>query len=456
MAPVLIPDVVLRTVGRTGCDGPLAVVLHAWDSGIEQLDSAMSLCPRPRLLCPKTCHQSFHFGIGGACNFHQYVDIDDTSWGFYSAVPTCPEPTCPEDECASCTGLTVAQYNPDVDGNPPTLPAFVADDCDTANGCVIHVALTNLYPTNQQMGSGLCCDKALPGYICAVQSLAWIFTEADLDPSTTTLLVHCNEHNCIDIDVLVEDIIAYQNQPAPVPPDCRCTATTLAPAALCAVLADLDTSLSAGTLALGPDCEFHPLPDSLTNCAGVDLVPGVAVIAKADITGAATVVSASFTPLALSGGGCPVKQVAPDCDDETILPVSASEKGNIVLTPGTAGSVTWARADFISDRSYAGPTIDISASDVLANGPTFIFTSIGGTGTSVAISDLGGTCTGKHLWIKNGTNSILTITHADPIDGSLNPITLDPVNAGAYPFGNDGGEAVHLIWNDVAGGWYVL
>ena len=210
---------ILFTPGRAACVGPLAIVLHEYGSGIEMLDLEMGYCPRPRPAQSPGCHTSFHYGVGGNV-IHQYVDITDTAWGFGVQAPTCPVPPCPPSPCESCTGLTVDQYNPDIDGNPPVLPAFVAGPDGTANSCVLHVAVANSLNRDP---NNCCLFLSDPRqYRAFVNSLCEIFEASGLVPSQTTLLVHCGELPCLDIDQLVLDILECLAAPEPVLPPCNC------------------------------------------------------------------------------------------------------------------------------------------------------------------------------------------------------------------------------------------
>lgn len=364
MAAVQIPGVTLFTTGRDPCTDPLAVVLHAWDSGIETLDLTMQACLRRKPACPPSCHTSFHFGIGGACQFHQYVPIEDTAWGFGVIQPTCPEPVCPPDACASCTGLTDDQFQPWFDGSVPDVSGFIEDACGTANSCVIHVAVTNLFPTNQQLGQSGCCAPDAAAYKCLVQSLCDIFAEAGLTPGIDTLLVHCNELDCLDIEQLVADIQACLDAPAPVLPPCTCTPTA-------ASFADLPVGAAAtpGTALVGSDAETHAVQNTILS--------GVTTSGAGAITQAALLAAAASTVLVDAGGGA-----------VTIQP------------PLTAAGVF-------------------------------------------------------HVYIKNIDNAALTVSSSggELIDGVASISLAGTVPAG-YPFGNNGGEAVHLAWNGSA--WFVL
>lgn len=249
-------DVQLFTAGRA--PGPAsAIVLHEYCSDLGSLDLQMERCSRPRPSQSPGCHTSFHYGISGSF-IHQYVSLANTAWGFGVTPPSCPEPLCPPDPCESCTGLTADQYNPDIDGNPPVLPVWVVGADGTVNNRVIHVAVAgscNRDPNN-------CClfltnEKAYNQFVVA---LAEIFVASGLTPSQTTLLVHCNELNCLDIDQLVEDILAV----VPVTPfvPCECI-TDVDPGN------GLTMSLTAGAIVAGIELDPDPSNTLSLSVAGL-------------------------------------------------------------------------------------------------------------------------------------------------------------------------------------------
>ena len=417
MAPIQIPGVILRTVGRTPCTEPLAVVLHEWDSGIEELDLAMQACPRPRLTCPKSCHTSFHFGIAGFCNFHQYVDIDDTAWGFGVTPPTCPEPICPPDPCASCTGLTADQFNPDFDGNVPTLPEFVADACGTANSCVIHVAVNNLFPTNQALGTGPCCDPNPNAYKCLVQSLCYIFAQTDIEITTDTLLVHCNELICLDIAQLVEDVLAFNCAVVPVSPCINCPENTLTISDTITVDLSLIASNLTANVIVSPD-------------AGNELVsqaPGATFQTEGSVLDTDTV-DLTFAADVLSA--------------------------DVIISPDAGNTLVSLANGLYTDR---GPLSVVGIAnagtiDPTSNDDVFVYSGIG-VGTATLVDPVPGEKT--DLWVKNISASVFNIISASLIDG-VGTITLDGTIPAGYPFGNNGGEAVHLVYDTANTTWYVV
>jgi hypothetical protein len=412
MAPVQIPDVVLFTPGRA-CAGPLAIVLHEWHSGIESLDAAMQFCPRRRPAQSPGCHTSYHYGIGGSCQFHQYIDNADTAWGFGLSPVTCPTPPCPPDACSLCTGLTADQYNPDLDGNPPVLPVWAVGPDGTVNCAVKHVAVTNLFPTNQSLGSGPCCLPDAKAYRCLVESLCYIFQTADIVPSQSTLLVHCNELICLDIDQLVEDILACINTPPPPGLPCNCAPTA---EQFCATLATLPVSQSPTLLVLGDDCQFHPTADAF-NVVAAD-TPSIDT----------TVVEAPPNTFTISADAI----ISPDAGNSLSIHANGlyANRGELIVAP-------------ILNAGVIDPT---SGTDV------YVYSSVG-VGAATLVDPVAGEK--NDLWIKNISASVFSVAAASLIDG-VGVIALDGTVPAGYPFGNNGGEAVHLVYDFANTTWYVL
>lgn len=220
MTAIKFPSL-LFTPGRD-CEGPTAVVLHEYKSGLEMLDKEMDRCLRPRPLCSPGCHTSFHYGVG-ACHLHQYIDLEDTAWGFwFEPTPACPVPPCPVVQ--ECDGIGPEQYNPDFDGNPATPDVTASETCQDANCSVIHVAVITGTTT---VSDGIFCINSPTfsesAYRCLVQALCEIFDAAGLTPvSGTTLLTHIGELVNVDVDQLAIDILACLNAPIPPLPPCDC------------------------------------------------------------------------------------------------------------------------------------------------------------------------------------------------------------------------------------------
>lgn len=488
-------DTLLFTPGRTPCTGPLAIVLHGYSSGIEMLDLEMERCPRPRPRSSPGCHTSFHYGVDG-CNVHQYVATANTAWGFGVTPPTCPAPICPPDECASCTGLTVGQYNPDLDGNDPVLPVFVAGTDGTANSCVIHVALTGQSGFSALDAYGDCCRFLERSYDCVVRSLAEIFIASGLTPTQTTLLVHCSELLCLDIDTLIIDINAVIDQPPAPLPSCNCTATVVAPAAICTALATLPTAVTPATVVLGDDCEFHPLPVADITVVGTDTATVDITVVEAPIgtfTVSATVIPSydllceTIQELEPQGDAGSVVQVVGTIQGEgttcglyniPVIDILALDTATVNTTVAEAPTGVFTVSSAVNVSATAGNSITqnldglyvaipTNRNEVLVLPNATVITQAlldsNNASTVIITGDVDGQVSieppsssqDKHLWIKNATLAQLDIdsTGGELIDGVL-IITLDGTIPAGYPFGNNGGEAVHLVWAGTA--WYIL
>lgn len=505
-------DVLLFTPGRAPCVAPLAIVLHGYSSGIEMLDLEMERCPRPRPRQSTGCHTSFHYGVDG-CNIHQYVALANTAWGFGVTPPTCPAPICPPDECASCTGLTVEQYNPDIDGNDPVLPAFVAGTDGTANSCVIHVAVTGQSGFSALDAYGECCRWMEKSYQCFVRSLAQIFIASGLVPSQTTLLVHCQELLCIDIDQLVIDILVVINTPPAPPPPCNCQAVSVTPAAVCTALATFDDSLVAATVALGPDCLFHPITD--VNVVGLDTTTVDITVVEGPVgtftISADTIVDTDFlcdqlsalTEVGAAVGdvrvvgvtvgevtGCglftvPVQNI--QAADTTTIDTTVVEgpatiftvSSAIVNAPATCAATSLQSANHVNFNS--GHWVLSSRPDVDAGAPVWRKLGagyVGGGDTGAGAIDVNNTatsgvryrsvtgnqtinvptndCSLTELYIKNVSAAPITVTGVGTTIDGVAAITIDGTIPAGYPFGNNGGESVHLVWNPGRAEWQVF
>ncbi len=417
----------LFTPGRA-CAGPLAVVLHGFSSGIEVLDLEMDRCPRPRPLCSPGCHTSFHYGVDG-CVIHQYVATADTAWGFGLTAPTCPPPVCPPDPCASCTGLTADQYNPVLStGLPPVIPVFGADaQCPgTANCGVIHVAIPGQSGFSALDPFGQCCfffggDPLDPDfdpttnkvYNCLVKSLCEIFDAAGLVPTVNNLLIHCNELLCLDTARLVEDILLCLNAPVPPIPPCICAPTAVQ---LCQTLGTVLLGAPSAGPFLGQDCLFHA---SLVD---------VTVTALDTATINTTAVEAPTNTFTLSS--------------------------DVIISPDTGNTLEARVNGLFADRGTLSvvPILNAGTIDPTSGNDVFVYSSVG-AGAVTLVNPIAGEKV--DFWVKNISASVLTITAASLIDG-VGVITLDGTIPAGYPFGNNGGEAVHLVFDTANVTWYVL
>lgn len=412
-----ISQVDLFTLARS-CAGPLRVVLHQYQSGLEMLDLQMQSCPRPRPAQSPGCHTSFHYGVDG-CKVHQYVDLANTAWGFYLVPPPCPEPPCPVVQ--TCDGIGADQYNTLPDGTPVTPPPLTGDD-GTPNCQVIHVAIVR--GVNAQGESIYCFDSPIfdpKAYNCLVSSLCQIFDAAGLVPNASTnLLVHIGELIGLDTVQLALDIIACQNAPDPILPPCNCdlglsvldTATINFSLAADVISGSVNISANAGNQvsAVG-DGLF--VPDTAYNDTN-----------SINLTEAANVVTADLI-------------VSPDAGNQ----LSVLANGAFVPTPDAYTSLV---------LTEAGASIDPALADI------FIYDGAA-PDTKQLITPAAGAR--NMIWVKNISADILTLSAAavNGIDNAVAAtIDLAPQSVGGFPFGNDGGDSAQLFYDAGLDTWLVL
>lgn len=430
--PVQITCSNLFTPGRA-CPGPTAVVLHEWKSGFENLSHEMCRCLRPRPLISPGCHTSYHYGIGGNCLFQQYVADADTAWGFYLIpTPACPEPPCPIVQ--TCDGIGADQYNPEPDGTLP-VPVVAAGPDGTANCSVIHVAVATGAASTS---SGIYCIGSPQfsefAYRCLVQSLCYIFETNALVPNGyANLLTHVGELVDLDLDQLAIDIQACLDfVPPPLPP-CDCAQTPI-------TVVDTPT---VNLTANGVDNHTLTAVVNVSATAGNQLTSdagGLYVPLPVDTTVIAVTDTAALN----------LSVVEAPADTWTIsgVPVISATPGN-QLSIALDGLLVPTLDPVL--ETGAG-NIDVSA-QVALGVQAFIVDANGGAVTLINPPDAAGLR--KDIWIKNIDGAALTINSADLIDGQA-AISLDGVIVGGYPFGNDGGEAVHLVWSSTVNTWRVL
>lgn len=452
MSIIQIPSL-LFTPGRA-CAGPLVIVLHEYRSGLEMLDAQMERCPRPRPAQSPGCHTSFHYGINFGCDIHQYVDNDDTAWGFGVVTPTCPEPVCDPTACESCTGLTADQYNVNINtGLPPTLPVWVVGPDGTVNCAVKHVAITGV----DSQGFVDCCTfLADPkAYRCFISALCQIFAAAGIVPTVNNLLVHCGELVCLDITQIVADILAFDCTQAPVNPctvcpplvddtdsiDLTITGATVTADAIIDPAVDNQLSVSAAGLYVPPGV-------TLVDCNGDDIDETFEVVTREAFEAAGTTngVAAIWASDNTEGSiSCPQQLVASECADGPFneLPI-------VLGSTGVGGFLEWGNPQRPPLSLLAvtnGNSVDPSDADV------FTYSGVGVA--SVTLNAPVGACSKSDVWFKNLSASVLTIVSGDNIDG-VGAITLAGTIPAGYPYGNNGGEAVHLVYDPINTTWYVV
>lgn len=448
----------LFTVGRD-CVGPTAVVLHEFKSGIEMLDAEMCRCIRPRPLTSPGCHTSFHYGVGGNCNFRQYVDDADTAWGFYYIpTPACPVPPCPIVQ--TCDGIGADQYNPELDGTLP-IPVVAAGADLTANCSVIHVAvITGAAYTS----SGIYCigsqNFSERAYNCLVQSLCYIFDTNGLTPvGYSTLLTHIGELMDLDLTQLAIDIQACLDAVPPPLPPCDCIPTETPITVTDSSTLDLTVSgvnnhtvsgavrLSAtagNAVTANPDGVYSP------EITGTDTGSVTLTISGADNHNIEANVNISATAdnaLVENPDGLYVPEVVvPEPAASCLLAPAINLNGYQVLTSEADGTGVGYHRYADPVVTFAGGILDVQARfDVgerifIMNAPDQELTLINPPDVS---------CGHKEIWIKNINVGALTVFSADLIDGQASFVL-------AAPAPGLSGDSVHLVWSFSDSTWYVL
>lgn len=447
----------LFTVGRD-CVGPTAVVLHEFKSGIEMLDAEMCRCIRPRPLTSPGCHTSFHYGVGGNCNFRQYVDDADTAWGFYYIpTPACPTPPCPIVQ--TCDGIGADQYNPELDGTLPT-PVVAAGADLTANCSVIHVAvITGAAHT----GSGIYCigsqNFSERAYNCLVQSLCYIFDVNGLTPvGYSTLLTHIGELMDLDLTQLAIDIQACLDAVPPPLPACDCAQTPLS--AVDSSTLDFTVSGTDNHTLTGAVKISSTAANSITsNATGIyspeitgTNTPSVTLTisgtdnhnVQADVNISADIGNTIISnPDGLfSSGGLPTPYE--DCTSAAPLNLNGMQ---YLAANGDGTGLDWYRVSDPVNYQLA-TTIDVIYN--FSIGKTMhLINSL--DDTLLLTNPPDATCSQRDLWIKNISQSDLVISSSvGGIDGN-STLTL----AGSIPL-TASGDSVHLVWSSQLDGWYIL
>lgn len=196
---------------------------------------------------------------------------------------------------------------------------------------------------------------------------------------------------------------------------------------------------------LGDDCEFHslvvPPAPIYTACDGAPLETTDLVLTANKIDPAGAV---SADRVLVDTGACPTYLRAPACDDTLpSIPVvfGADANGNMAF------GVPW-RAKLRVFTQLLPIEDHLNGNDVRVYRGT-----AAGTVRLTEPED----CRKNDVYIKNRSGFPLTVVAqaGATIDGQAS-IVLDPVVPGGYPFGNDGGESVHLVWDAAASEWLVL
>lgn len=448
-------DSILFTPGRA-CGAPSAVVLHEYSSGVEALDAQMRVCPRRRPAQSPGCHTSYHYGIGGACNFHQYVAQGDTAWGFGITQPTCPTPPCPPTPCESCTGEDADQYNSALDGTPPTPDVTVGADL-TVNCSVIHVAITGVPPFQSDLD---CCHfwEDPQTYNCVLRSLCEIFTEAGLTPDMSTLLVHCGELMCLDLEKLITDLEAFDCTVTPVSPCINCPPGPTGPQGPAGIVAGVNDTDTIDMVLNGANevqgnvklALVNPYTNFITAQAGTTSGIFAAAVDSFSIslTGNATtgLVQADLIvdPVACNLlqvtelGGVKVCLIADSC--ASLPNLRTGLVANRVLGANSdTGAAEWKTTN-IRVGSVTSPA-NIGGGSIYDQYNVLLLNDATDEGTTLVAP--ANSCTPTDFYIKNIGAQPARVVSADLIDGQATHTLAQ-------------WEFIHVVWSPVGTTWYII
>lgn len=192
------------------------------------------------------------------------------------------------------------------------------------------------------------------------------------------------------------------------------------------------------------------ITQGLLQCDGTALPNGATVLQPSTITQGGTTDDPSVGFVVPNGTDCPQQLVPPTCD--ATLPYHRTSSVIIGENQTTPGTFQFQRSGN-SSAVVTTATLDINTVG-FANNANIFLVNRDGTG-SIALPDPAGVCAIHEVWVKNIGNDLLTVNAASLIDGQV-AITLQAVDVGNYPYGNNGGESVHLIYDDGTAQWYVI
>jgi len=262
--------------------------------------------------------------------------------------------------------------------------------------------------------------------------------------------------------LLVADVLAFDCNPIPFSPCINCpdnttllvadTVTVDLTLVASTLTADVNVSADAGnTIEVHADGLFVPVGMGLSDCAGTPLDDTSQVITLQGVQSNATTTDPTgiWSSADLGEGilDCPAVLTAPPCSAQL-------NRLDVVLGgDGVNPSVQWGLPARTSLRQLirattSGAAIDPQTVDLV------VYTNAGAG--SIAISDPTDVdCGTTDLYIKNLSVSTLTVTSTS-FDGGIGVISLDGQILAGYPFGNDGGESVHIAWVPSLSTWVIL
>lgn len=221
--------------------------------------------------------------------------------------------------------------------------------------------------------------------------------------------------------------------------------------------------LTPGDLVLGTDCQAHAFPNvvPLLGCEGNPLVAGSFMAYASQISavdrGSTSLVAGIVAPDQPPPGDCGFAgQIlhAPLCDDPTVQNTNLNGEVYIGADDLFPGSLAW-KSRFSDPVFNVGGNGTLDLAVLRAAGQNVIVINNGGSAGTTTLTNPPTGCADRHLWIKNISTTSESISAVELIDGQAT-ITLDGVIVAGYPFGNNGGEAVHLVWNDALSTWHII
>lgn len=196
---------------------------------------------------------------------------------------------------------------------------------------------------------------------------------------------------------------------------------------------------------------LEEIAQGLLQCDGTALPTGATVLQPSTIVQGGVTTDPSVGFVVPNGTDCPQQLMPPTCDDT--IPYHRTSSlilGENQTTPGT----------FQFQRSgNSSSVVTVATLEVntvgFANNANIFLVNRDGTG-SIILDEPAGACAIHEVWIKNIGNDPLVVNSAlSTIDG-VAAITLAGQDPGNYPYGNNGGESVHLIFDDNTTQWYVI
>lgn len=375
------------TEGRDTYMAPIAIVLHEVDMSIEELNNDVNSCRGDYE--ERSCHDSFHFGVGQGGEIRNWVEPDDTAWSFAlnNASTT----------CGTCGWTVAANEGAAVDPNLYT----------------INIAVTSGFIT----GSGRDNNYSQDQYDALVRLVGWLAQTHSITVDQTMVWRHCNElddfpDTCPEEPTWADFLNEVQA--------CIDDTDGELPMYLCDQICDASVAVGAPAYIIGADAEC-------LNCNryAFDLCSMFTSLPQACET-----MSTLYMVGIDDQAACSYMPIDMTCTDPTpacaVLGVDAN--GCLGLRPAV---------DHLVDRTAGNGDSLLPDTDRVvlldADQGSIIFTLVAPTSS----------CCQRDYWIKrmdcNGGNSVTINGGLDTIEGQV-AITLDT------PCVWGRGEAIHLYW----------